>query len=449
MILVMAHRMMTARREPAYQDYSERTKMPDSVASATARGAAELEIDDRVVSMLREGLPDVATHTVSAVVAEVPGYTGALRGPMGENIEAAVQMALAGFLKLASRSRDSDPSTPLGPTLDGAYALGRGEARSGRSMDALLAAYRVGARVAWREMADVAAGAGLPAETMAQFAELVFAYIDELSAASVAGHTDELSTTGRVRERYLERLGQRLVSGADAEALEASAERAGWQPPRTLTAVLLPAAHVRAAVSVLGEGTLQVGEDLPGIEAGERDGGQHLSLLLVPDMEGRDRRHLLRLLQGRSAVVGPPRPWIQAKSSYLRAVRTVALMRPASDEAVDSEAHLAQLVVSADAETLADLRDAVLEPFADLRPAARQRLTETLLSWLLHQGRRDAVAADLHVHPQTVRYRMGQVRELYGDRLDDPREVFELLLALQPPSLGASRTEAATTGSPR
>ena len=31
---------------------------------------------------------------------------------------------------------------------------------------------------------------------MAQFAELVFAYIDELSAASVAGHTDELSTSG-------------------------------------------------------------------------------------------------------------------------------------------------------------------------------------------------------------------------------------------------------------
>ena len=41
-------------------------------------------------------------------------------------------MALGGFLKLASRSRESDPSTPLGPTLEGAYALGRGEARSGR-----------------------------------------------------------------------------------------------------------------------------------------------------------------------------------------------------------------------------------------------------------------------------------------------------------------------------
>jgi hypothetical protein len=405
--------------------------MTNRVASATARGAAELEIDDRVVSMLREGLPEVATHTVAAVVAEVPGYTGALRGPMGENIEAAVQMALAGFLKLASRSRDSDPSTPLGPTLDGAYALGRGEARSGRSMDALLAAYRVGARVAWRHMSASAVAGGLTAERLARFAELVFAYIDQLSASSVAGHTDELSTSGRVRERYLERLGQHLVSGADDNTLTASAERAGWQPPRTLTAVLLPAAHVRGAVSVLGDGALEVGEDLPGIEA-DGDGDQHLSLVLVPDMEGRDRRHLLRLLQGRSAVVGPPRPWTRARSSYLRAARTLTLTRPPFDEAVDSEAHLAQLVVSADAETLGDLREAVLEPLAGFRPAARQRLAETLLSWLLHQGRRDAVAADLHVHPQTVRYRMGQLREVYGERLEDPRVVFELMLALQP-----------------
>jgi hypothetical protein len=412
--------------------------MADNVASATARGAAELEIDDHVVQTLRDRLPEVATHTVAAVVAEVPGYTGALRGSMGENIEAAVQMALAGFLKLASRSRDSDPSTPLGPTLDGAYALGRGEARSGRTMDALLAAYRVGARVAWREMADAAAEAGLRAETMAQFAELVFAYIDELSASSVAGHTDELSTTGRVRERYLERLGQHLVSGAGADVLAASAERAGWQPPRTLTAVLLPAAHVRGALTVLGDGTLQVGEDLPDLEAVEPDGGQHLSLLLVPDMEGRDRRHLLRVLQGLSTVVGPPRPWASARASYLRAVRTVAFTRSGADEPVDSEAHLAELVVSADEEMLADLREAVLEPLADLRPATAQRLSETLRSWLLHLGRRDAVAADLHVHPQTVRYRMGQLRELYGDRLDDPRVVFELLLALQPRT-GTSR----------
>ena len=75
-------------------------------------------------------------------------------------------------------------------------------------MDALLAAYRVGARVA---VAGAVGHRGRATAcrppTLAQFAELVFAYIDQLSAASVAGHTDELETTGRVRQRYLERLG--------------------------------------------------------------------------------------------------------------------------------------------------------------------------------------------------------------------------------------------------
>ena len=51
-------------------------------------------------------------------------------------------------------------------------------------------------------------------------------------------------------------------------------------------------------------------------------------------------------------------------------------------------------------------------------------------AWLLLHGRRDLVAGALFVHPQTVRYRMAQLRELFGDRLDDPEEVLRLTLAL-------------------
>jgi DNA-binding PucR family transcriptional regulator len=72
----------------------------------------------------------------------------------------------------------------------------------------------------------------------------------------------------------------------------------------------------------------------------------------------------------------------------------------------------------------------VLAPLASLRPATRQKLAETLRAWLLYQGRRDDIAAALFVHPQTVRYRMGQLRELYGERLDDPSTIRDLTLAL-------------------
>jgi hypothetical protein len=390
-------------------------------------------IDDGVLRALREGLSSVAAETIAAVMAEVPGYRVGFRGPMGESIQAAVQMAIGGFLKLAGGSRDVDPSTPRRTTLEGAYALGRGEARAGRSMDALLAAYRVGARVSWRGLARNAAEAGLPATAMAEFAELLFGYIDELSAASVAGYNDELNTSGRVRERYRERLGQRLLAGAALEVLSASAERAEWTPPTSLTAVLLPAAQVHGVLALLGPETLLVTEDLPGSDGWVVD--QPYALLLVPDMAGGGRRHLLRVLDRRQAVVGPPRAWIEVRASYDRAVRTLALVAADKERAdpVDTEDHLVDLVVSSDREALADLRRRVLEPLSDLGEATRERLAETLLSWLLHQGRRDEVAAALHVHAQTVRYRMQQVRELYGDRLSDERFVRELVVALPVP----------------
>ena len=393
-------------------------------------GAAGLALDPQVVSALRDQLPSVAEQTVAAVTAEVPGY-GELTGPMGATIEQAVQTALGAFLRLAEQTRESDPGTPLQPALEGAYALGRGEARSGRTMHALLAAYRVGARVSWREMSATAVDSGAPPGTVAQFAELVFAYIDQLSAASVAGHADELATTGRVRQRYLERLGQDLLSGAPPEAVLAAAERADWTPPDTLTAVLLPAARVRGALALLDDRTLLVSGDLVGLEAGEQD-GDPLTVLLVPDTAGADRTQLLRVLAGRRAVVGPGRPWMQAGQSFRRAVRARALVPPTADP-IDSEQHLTTLVLGADPEALADLRARVLAPLAGMRAGTGERLAETLRSWLLHQGRREQVAADLVVHPQTVRYRMTQLRELYGDRLTDPATVLELTVALALP----------------
>jgi hypothetical protein len=395
-----------------------------AVSSHAERGAAGLDLDEAILTTLRARLPDVSELTIAAVVEEVPGYTGALSGQMRENIEQAVQMALGGFLRLVQHGSDANPGTPLQPALDAAYALGRGEARSGRSMDALLAAYRVGARVSWREMSTTVVERDIPAATLGSFAELVFAYIDELSAASLAGHTDELATTGRVRQRYLERLGQDLLSRAPAEALVADAARADWPVPDTLTAVLLPTAAVRGAASLLDRRTLELSADLVGLEI------EQTSVLLVPDMGGSGRSRLMRVLQDRTAVVGPSRPWMAAAASYERALRTYHLVTPAGQEPIDSEDHLVTLVLGADLEALRDLRTRALEPLSHLRPSTAERLTETLRSWLLHQGRREAIAADLVVHAQTVRYRVTQLREAYGERLGDPQTIRELTVAL-------------------
>ncbi len=153
------------------------------------------------------------------------------------------------------------------------------------------------------------------------------------------------------------------------------------------------------------------------------------------DPDERVRSGLARGLSARGAVLGPVRPWLGVRTSYLRAVRGWELGLAAGGSAagtgiVDTEEHLPELLVGSDPAALADLRVRALAPLAELRPAVAQRLTETLRAWLLHRGRRDDVAAALFVHPQTVRYRMGQLRALYGDALDDPRVTLELTLAL-------------------
>ncbi|MEI4272265.1 helix-turn-helix domain-containing protein [Klenkia sp. LSe6-5] len=371
-----------------------------------------------VARAIRRELPQVAEATVATIVAEVPAYAGAYTDGMSRTIESAVQLALGGFLELATTRGAAAADTPIQPALDASYRLGRGEARGGRSMDALLAAFRVGARVAFRGLADRAVAAGLSAAQLARFAELVFAYIDALTAASVAGHSDELQTAGRAQARLLEKLGQQLLAGAAPDELALLATRAGWTPPTTLTAVLLPAARVRGALAMLDPRTLQPGDD-------------DVSVLLVPDAEGSGRVALLRALEGKEAVVGPPRPWTDAAASHRRAARVLELDPTAPGAApVDTQQRLADLVLHADEDALADLRAAALAPLDDLSDGAREKLTETLRAWLLHHGRREAVAAELFVHPQTVRYRMGQLRELFGERLEDPRTVLELTLAL-------------------
>ncbi|WP_062651598.1 PucR family transcriptional regulator [Streptomyces maremycinicus] len=374
--------------------------------SHATRRASELALDETTVTAIRAALKTTADEVVQAIIDEVPPYANALSGHMGATIRRAVRTALGHYLDLASGNATG------GDAGDAAYELGRGEVRDGRSMDALLSAYRVGARVAWRCLAAGAVPAGLPAAEVAKFAELTFAYIDELSAASAAGHADELAARGRAIERHLEHLARDLLAGASPDVLLASAQRAGWQPPVSLTAVLLPAAQARPAYRALDDQSTLVLDDLP----------DATGVLLVPDA---DRSHLLRQLTDRTAVVGPARPWTRAAASYARAVRARSL----SSDIRDTEDHLPELVLSADVEAFADLRARALAPLWTLPVATARRLEETLREWLLHQGRRDEVAAALFVHPQTVRYRMSQLRELFPD-LASPHRVLELTLAV-------------------
>ena len=71
-------------------------------------------------------------------------------------------------------------------------------------------------------------------------------------------------------------------------------------------------------------------------------------------------------------------------------------------------------------------------PSTRRRRRAASACSATLVG-LARQPRRDRARrpTELGVHPQTVRYRLARLRELLGDKLDDPETRFEISLALR------------------
>src|SRR5439155_1463237 len=178
----------------------------------------------------------VGEAILAAIRAEVPEYARPLTGAFGRDVRRGVDVALRRFVDALE-----DPNAAATDRARDVYVgLGRGEARAGRSLDALLAAYRVGARVSWRRIVDAATAGGLPPDTIYDLGEAVFAYIDEISAESVEGYTSEQSRVHGERERRRRSLARLLAADPPAppESVRAEAERAGWRLPERLAALV-------------------------------------------------------------------------------------------------------------------------------------------------------------------------------------------------------------------
>ncbi|MDP9436477.1 MAG: helix-turn-helix domain-containing protein, partial [Actinomycetota bacterium] len=134
------------------------------------------------------------------------------------------------------------------------------------------------------------------------------------------------------------------------------------------------------------------------------------------------------------AVLGPTVPWPEASRSVARAVSAWRLHAQGAfgpEPLVRADEHLLALLLAADPYLTRDLVRRRLHPLHDQPVGVRRRAEQTLRAWLDAHGDVSAAAAALGVHPQTVRYRLTGLRELFGDVLDDPVARLELALALQ------------------
>jgi hypothetical protein len=154
---------------------------------------------------------------------------------------------------------------------------------------------------------------------------------------------------------------------------------------------------------------------------------------VVPDPSGPGRRgRLAETLRGAGAVVGHTVGLDHLPVSLQIAEIAAALQRGGvlHDDPVFVDEHLDAILVHRDPQLLAALRAQTLAPLNGLSPLVQDRLVETLASWLRHFGDRREMAGELHVHPQTVRYRMNQLQSLFGSTLNSPVVRAQLGLAL-------------------
>jgi hypothetical protein len=428
---------------------------------------------------LLPALDSLAQDITAAIMREVDEYAQPGDDAAAKAVRRVARDAVAGFAARVTRPAPAAVTTLTTLTAvaeppETASAasmfrdLGRLLAMEGRSLNALRAALRIGARVTWQRLQEQARqGNGNP-EAFARIGETVFWYMDELTASCSAGYAEARAEfageTSELRRRLLDLLTS--SPAAPVAAIASLAQAAGWPLPRRVAAVAL------APMAGLLPGPLP-----PDVLA---DLTRRDPCLLVADPDGPGRRRQLaatlrgwltaaghagdhppfpgqqpplRLL----AAVGPAVPLGGASGSLRWAAQTLALARrgligagnaagaggSGANNATNAgrpdsaggivwcEDHLPTLVLLADADLAATLSREALAPLRRLRPDQADRLAWTLLAWLESADDANAAALRLHVHPQTIRYRLRQVSELFGDALIDPDARFRLLLALR------------------
>jgi hypothetical protein len=379
----------------------------------------------QMLLVLLERLPTLLDQVRTLLAQEWPDYAKFLAEEQSE-----VSVAAESFIHWLIDSVDHGPVPQSGPQLELFEEIGRIQWQEGRDVSTLLSAYQVGARVAWHFVSSAALETGVAPETLAALAEAVFAFVDQLSSASARGYVLEQSQASATRERLRDELVELLLSDrSDTTAVRAAAIRAGWTMPREAAVMLVDPLNPLAQeiLGRLDSSCLLI-----------RRRAVHGAVVPDPVRPGR-RARLVAALAGAGAVVGHPVPLEQLPVSMQFAEVTAELRAAGvlSEDPVFVEEHLDAIIVHRDARLLEALRHQALAPLAGLSPPVRERLSETLAAWLRHMGDRQVIAAELHIHPQTVRYRMSQLHDLFGEALDDPASRARLTLALAWGTAGA------------
>ena len=374
----------------------------------------------RFAGLAMQQVPAIAQDILRAMREEYPGLELTTDEKGEPKALLAIRLALENFV--ARLTADIERPRELPEVF---REFGRTQAERGRRFDSLQAIYRLNVRLAWRSLAELGQKVDMPPPAMYELAESAFEYLDELVSHSLDGYAEVAAGQAGERLRRQRLLIDLLLTEHRTDPTPALAERAAaldWPLPDEVAVVVLLRPAQQLVTPALGEEVLQDME------------GEHPRLVLPdPDAPGRIER-LHRAMGGWSGAIGPSVPVTRAATSLRWAAAAVDMIQKGllpQDRLLRCSDHTEALVLLPAEELIDDLARRRLAQLTEAGPEHARRLAETLLAWLETQGGAPEVAARLGVHPQTVRNRLRQIRDLWGEDLDDPDRRFELELALR------------------
>jgi hypothetical protein len=367
--------------------------------------------------IMRSELPDLAREIIAEIRDRIPEYARPMDGPYGHWLSLGVRQALTSFLDSIA-----DPAASQEQRDQVCRMLGQHEAREGRSLDSLQAAYRIGLRVGWRRVMEVGRRYAVPSSVMSDLVDSLLAYHEEIVSLSLQGYLEIKALSAQSQDEWRRRLLGLILErpAAPARAISELAELVGWTVPDEVTLVALE--PDRPGVPDLGSDALA-----------ELSGPQP-HLLLPGRVSVADRPSVVRALAGRRCAVGPSVPLPDAGHSLRWARRALALAKSGvfgDAQVTFSEDYLVELLLLADDRLVDQVAQRRLGALAALSPVQRQRLEETFGAWLETKGTAPEMAERLKVHPQTVRYRMRVLERTLGGKLTDPDNRFAIELVLR------------------
>ncbi|MBB3092229.1 PucR family transcriptional regulator [Nocardioides albus] len=314
---------------------------------------------------------------------------------------------------------------------DAAQTTARRRADAGFPLESLLHAYRLGTEVIWAALLDEARSrAPEMLDELLDSAVQVMQLIDLMSTAAADEYrTRELEAKRRNIERRQAILDGLLEGRAADPGFAAEAMR-----------ILELTSHTRIAVVVIRHRALPTGTPpSPGaslaatgfrsewrLRADREIGIVDLGQATIPQLVVR-----LRSIVNGWAGVSQETVGLADVLTEFRMAELVLSSLPAGKPSVAALAErLPEVLVAANRPIAARIRSRALGDLLTVPLDKQESLLETLDHWFANNRSTSETAAKMHCHRNTVVYRLKQIEELTGFRLDDGRDQLLLRLAL-------------------